>query len=567
MTMRVLQFFSILLASALLLVPALSLSPASSQDRSAGVALLIGNANYQDASSPLSTTLGDARALADEFRRQNFDVDLKENLDTDEMRRAVDAFMGKISGGATAVFYFGGYGVQAGRQTFLLPVNAQISTEAAVRREGINLDATLAEIHRRGAKVKIVIVDAARRNPYEARFRTSPSGLAPLDTPGGTLAMYATAPGKLAADSRGPTSVLVTELVREMRVPNRQAEEIFNRARIAVSRASNNEQVPWVATSLTEQYQLGQIPPRPTPAATLPATTAVPAPTTTTAPPPAVTTARPDPLPPFVAPAPPPAPAPIARPTPSPDVEDEIRRDYQFAETVGTRKAWDDFLTKHPSGRYADAARDKIAKLTPPAPAPKPALPPPGPLHPQVTATPMSPTQPQPAPMPGGSDDPVIQELDKKIRQNPNDTASYYKRGQLYAQYGSFRRAIEDFDVVVRLNPRDPEALNNRCWSRAVVGDLQAGLSDCNEAMKIRPRYLDAYDSRGFINLKLGKPRDAIKDYDVALEINARQASSLYGRGLAKVKIGDATGGNNDIAAAKRIQPNIVDEYATYGLR
>jgi hypothetical protein len=574
MTMRVLQFPSILLASALLLAPALS------QDRSAGVALLIGNANYQDASSPLLTAIGDARALADELRRQNFDVDLKENLGTDEMRRAVDAFMGKISSGATAFLYFGGYGVQASRQTFLLPVNAQISTEAAVRREGINLDATLAEIHRRGARIKIVLIDGARRNPYEARFRTSPSGLAPLlDTPTGTLVMYAAAPGKLAADGKGTTSVLVTEVVKEMRVPGRQAEEIFNRARIAVSRASNNEQVPWVATSLTEPYQLGQLPPPPRPVAP-PPVAAAPAPIAPPPPPVVATRPPPPPPPPFIAAAPPPAapapppvitpaPPPVVAPAPAarPDPEDEMRRDYQFADTVGTRKAWDDFLARHPSGRYADAARDKIARLAPAAPEPRPAAAPPAPPRPQVTVAPMAPNAPQPAPMVEGSDDPAVQELDRKIRQSPNDAILYYKRGQLYAQHGSFRRAIEDFDIVIRLAPRDADAWNNRCWSRAVVGDLQDALSDCNEANKLRPRFVQALDSRGFVNLKLNKPRDAIKDYDAALQVSARHASSLYGRGLAKVKSGDTTGGNRDMTEAKRIQPDIVDEFATYGLR
>ncbi len=284
-----------------LVASALLISPAFSQ--SANVALLIGNSTYQDSSSPLATTVGDARALADEFRRQNFEVDLKENLSADDMRRAVDAFIGKIGSGTSAVFYFGGYGVQASRQTFLLPVNAQISTEASVRREGINLDATLAEIHRRGARVKVVIVDAARRNPYEARFRTTPIGLAPLDTPPGTLVMYAAAPGKLAADSKGTTSALVTELVKEMRTPGRQAEEIFNRTRIAVSRASNNEQVPWVATALTESYQFGQVQPRPAPA---PVASAPP-------PPPPVQTARPSP--PSITARPPP---PVVTPPPRP---------------------------------------------------------------------------------------------------------------------------------------------------------------------------------------------------------------------------------------------------------
>ena len=119
----------------------------------------------------------DARTLAEEFRRTEFDVDLKENVGKEEMRAAIDAFIGKIRNGMTALFYFNGFGIQVARQTYLIPVNAQIWTENDVRRDGISIDAVLAEMQRKGAKVKIVILDAARRNPFERRFRSTAAGL------------------------------------------------------------------------------------------------------------------------------------------------------------------------------------------------------------------------------------------------------------------------------------------------------------------------------------------------------------------------------------------------------
>lgn len=233
---------------------------AASQQRPARVALLIGNAGYPDASTPLSTTLRDARTLADEFRRSDFDVDLKENLGKEEMQRAIDAFTGKIRTGTVALFYFSGYGIQVARQTYLIPINAQVWTEAEVRRDGISLDGLLADMHRRGAKVKIIIVDAARRNPFERRFRAAPAGLAALDAPEGTLAIFSAAPGKVINDTTGTNSIFVSELVKELRVPNISAEEVFNHTRVGVSRASNNEQVPWVASSLVEEFYFGTRP-------------------------------------------------------------------------------------------------------------------------------------------------------------------------------------------------------------------------------------------------------------------------------------------------------------------
>src|SRR5260221_8624165 len=186
--------------------------------------------------------------------------------------------------------------MQVARQTYVLTVNAQVGTEADVRRDGVSVDALLADMHRKGAKVKIIILDAAQRNPFERRFRPSAEGLAPLDAPDGTLALYSVAPGKVIAENTGANSPFVSELIKELRSPNLTAEEVFNRARIGVSRASNNEQVPWVASSLTEEFYFG--------ASRAAATAPAPAPTPAPAPPPA--------------PAPTPAPAVRASPPAAP---------------------------------------------------------------------------------------------------------------------------------------------------------------------------------------------------------------------------------------------------------
>ena len=174
------------------------------------------------------------------------------------MQDGIDAFLGKIGDGTTALLYYSGYGIQVERQTFLIPINAEIWREADVRREGVSIDSLLAAMKRRGAKVKIVIIDAARRNPFERRFRTTAAGLHAIDTPEGTLAMYSTAPGKLISDGGETNSVFVSELIKRLRVPDLTAEQVFNRVRVAVSRTTNNAQVPSVSSSLVDEFRFGE---------------------------------------------------------------------------------------------------------------------------------------------------------------------------------------------------------------------------------------------------------------------------------------------------------------------
>jgi hypothetical protein len=233
----------------------LQVATASAQQAEGRIALVIGNSAYPDAGAPLPHAINDATAMAEEFRGKNFTVEFKTNLSKLDMEEAIKAFSAKIKKGATALFYFSGLGIQAAHQTYLLPVDAQIWTEADVRRNGFSADTLLADMHRKGAKVKIVIVDAARRNPFERRFRTVPAGLTPLSPPTDSLVIYSAAVNKLINDRYAAgQSLFASELIKELRSSSGSSEEIFNRTRVAVSRASNGEQVPWVSSSLQDIF-------------------------------------------------------------------------------------------------------------------------------------------------------------------------------------------------------------------------------------------------------------------------------------------------------------------------
>jgi lipoprotein NlpI len=499
----------------LFLLPLLVLFVSTAPSLAAGdrFALVIGNAKYPDADSPLKEPINDARDVADELKRDGFTVEVGENLTGDGMRRAFDKLYGKIKPGSVALIFYSGFGIQSARQSYMIPIDAQIWTESDVRRDGFSIEAILGELNTRGAGVKIALIDASRRNPFERRFRSFSAGLTPVIAPNGTLVMYSAALASVVSDAGGDHSLFVQELLKEIRVPDLMAEETLNRTKMGVTRASRGEQVPWISSSLAEDFSF-------IPGASGSHPTATPAP----APPPPPVANNPPPAP----PAPPPAPVAANNPPAPP------------------------------------------APPSPPPPSPKPqvdaALPPPPP--------PVKPAETAPAPNADGgpsaaalAEDPTIKGLTAKIAANPDDVNALYRRGQVYASKGAYSLAIKDFDDTLRINAKDVEALNNRCWTRTVVGDLQGALKDCNEALRLRPNFVDALDSRGLVNLKSGAVKNAIADFDAALKINPRLTSSLYGRGVAKQRNGSAQEGSLDIANAKAMDPNIVQEFASYGVR
>src|SRR6202790_3786148 len=167
----------------LLLILIFSVAPTARSAAADRFALVIGNAKYPDADAPLKEPINDARDIADELKRDGFTVDIGENLNGEAMRRAFDRLYGHVKPGTVALIFFSGFGIQSNRQSYMIPVDAQIWTEPDVRRDGFSLEAVLGEINNRGAGVKIALIDASRRNPFERRFRSFSAGLAPVIAP------------------------------------------------------------------------------------------------------------------------------------------------------------------------------------------------------------------------------------------------------------------------------------------------------------------------------------------------------------------------------------------------
>jgi uncharacterized caspase-like protein len=226
-------------------------------NRPSRIALVIGNGHYPDANTPLTQPINDARALTATLRRDGFDVDVVEDATRDDMERAVARLKSKVKPDSVVMLFFGGYGVQAGRESYMIPVDAMIWKEADVRREGVSVESVLDAMKEFGACAKLVVLDASRRNPYERRFRTFSHGLSPISAPDNALILTSAAPGQVADDSRGQHSVLVTELLNNLNEPAAAAETVFNKTRVEISRASDGAQVPSVSSSLLEDIRFG----------------------------------------------------------------------------------------------------------------------------------------------------------------------------------------------------------------------------------------------------------------------------------------------------------------------
>jgi uncharacterized caspase-like protein len=247
---RFLSFVVVSLAICLVLLPGTALAAASERR----VALVIGNANYAGVAK-LRNPANDARAMTRALTDLGFDVIERIDATQKETNRAIAQFGEKLDAGTTAVFYYAGHGMQVRGKNYLIPVDAEISSESAVRTETVDVDVLLDQFATRSSTLNVVILDACRNNPFERKFRsTAGGGLAQIEAPEGTMIAYATAPGKVASDGTGDNGLFTQELLKAIRQPGRAVEQVFKDVRRNVMKATGGEQTPWESSSLTGDF-------------------------------------------------------------------------------------------------------------------------------------------------------------------------------------------------------------------------------------------------------------------------------------------------------------------------
>lgn len=103
------------------------------------VALVIGNSAYEH-TTVLRNPVNDAKDIATVLGRLGFELVTTYDANAEQFTAAVEEFSRKMSGAQAALFYYAGHGVQFAGRNYLLPVDAKLSSEFALKREAIAAD-------------------------------------------------------------------------------------------------------------------------------------------------------------------------------------------------------------------------------------------------------------------------------------------------------------------------------------------------------------------------------------------------------------------------------------------
>ena len=231
------------------------ITPDIKDDYGKRLALIIGNSNYA-AGQMLKNPTNDAIDIANKLESLGFDVMLAVNATHEQMDMKIEEFGTKAHQYDVALFYYAGHGIQSKGTNYLLPVDAQLQSEEQLRYRCTPTNYVLDKLDASGCKMKIVILDACRNNPFERSWHRGANsrGLSIMNAPRGTLIAYATAPGDVANDGEGRNSPYTEAILTMLNKPGVKLLDFFQGVTEQVIEATNTMQYPWTSQSITGTF-------------------------------------------------------------------------------------------------------------------------------------------------------------------------------------------------------------------------------------------------------------------------------------------------------------------------
>lgn len=303
--------------SVLIFVTLFASAPAQAEKR---VALVIGNSAYKSAPK-LANPVSDAGLIGGMLKKAGFDtVDVRQDLNAPEMRKALREFGARARDADVAVIYYAGHGMEVDGTNYLIPIDAALETDTDVYDEALPIDRVLVSIEP-AKQLRLVILDACRDNPFARTMKRTVAsrgigrGLAKVEPSSpNTMIAFAAKAGSTASDGNSQNSPFAVALADHLPKPGLDLRKAFGFVRDDVLKATGYKQEPYVYGSLGGD-DVPLVPAGPI----------------------------------------------VAGPQPNP--QDSVRKDYELALQAGLREAWEAFLQAYPDGFYANLARVQLKKI------------------------------------------------------------------------------------------------------------------------------------------------------------------------------------------------------------
>jgi tetratricopeptide (TPR) repeat protein len=423
----------------------------------------VANSTYPDSDDTLAAPLGEAKRIGNALRARNYVVEQVDNATKSALQASIERFVSAVRPGAPVLIFFAGYGLQVDHKNYIVPTDARIWKESDVVRDGVAVSDILARAGEKNAGERMVVLDAARRNPFERRFRSYSAGLAPANPAEKDLFVYSVGPGAVLSSAAGEGEAFGVEIAAAIRKQNVSALQAFEAARDVLAKKSDNHAVPAIFAGTDVKFSFD-------PNATLAPAAAGTSPgknTEKTKPvvDVAVAEKRSEPLVPV---------KPVE--TAAPRKQDDAGRPYSEAD--GKRKAWLE-------SQIASNAKDAQALFD----------------HGVMLAQ-------------HGDYAQALADFDRVVEIEPDNPKALNNSCWLRAIRNELQKAAAACDALLKTFA---ETLDSRALIHLKLGEYTLAIQDYSEAIRMKDSFASALYGRGIAKLRSGDQVGAEKDFQAAL--------------------------------------------------
>lgn len=279
----------------------LAAAPAAAQQtQPERVALLIGNADYENAPAA-ETAVRDVRSVAQALRDAGWETTTATNLDRAEMYDAFTRFAREAEDAEDVLIYYSGHALRTGGQTYMAPIDQQADTLVDVLFDAVPLSLVL-RIAEDASDQGIMLIDGAQMEGFTPTAFVEP-GLAEIAPPADVFVISAAPPGQ--AIRRSPD--------RDSRFARQLTDAFLQPGADLVATANDVGAPVWITGTAQAGFTLA------------------------------------------------PEPEPIAESGDEGDLDREIELAYwRTAERTGAAEDYRAYLNRYPDGVFADFARDRL---------------------------------------------------------------------------------------------------------------------------------------------------------------------------------------------------------------
>jgi hypothetical protein len=208
------------------------------------LALVIGNDEYENFTN-LDNAQNDARDIGKTLEKLDFEVFRVFNGNQKEMGNKIVSFgnLLKQNGGVGLIFY-AGHGLETAGQNYLVPVDANITSEIQISMNAISLESVLKVLEGAENRLNIVILDACRNDPTSSFRSLQNGGLVAPPTASGTYIAYSADVGQVAEDGSWKNGTFTKHLLATLKFEGVKLNDVFKNVRLEVEEETDGKKSP-----------------------------------------------------------------------------------------------------------------------------------------------------------------------------------------------------------------------------------------------------------------------------------------------------------------------------------